>query len=220
MEVVKLLIEKGASVTVTDEDGWTPLHAASQNGHIEVVRLLLITLGVETSRADNHGRTALFFASRCGYNNVVQALLADGRIDPGSKDWYRSTSLFAAVRNGHFEVVELLLAAGGITIEGQDGFGRSLFWWARRTGNLRVLQLLVQHAERAGSPIPDDPAPVNAASIPFDHESAWCDACTLSIRKGCGYSCRVCDSGGFYLCVECFDGGIRCRDISHVLVPR
>ncbi|KAK7402476.1 hypothetical protein QQX98_011777 [Neonectria punicea] len=149
---------------------------------------------------------------------VVRPLLADGRIDPDIKDWYGSTSLFAAVKNGHFEVVELFLVVGGMTIEGQDGFGRSLFWWARRTGNLRVLQLLVQHAEKLGSPIPDDPAPVNATSIPFNHESAWCDACTLSIQEGCGHSCRVCDNGDFDVCAECFDGGIRCRDSSHVLV--
>ncbi|KAH6883533.1 hypothetical protein B0T10DRAFT_139126 [Thelonectria olida] len=70
------------------------------------------------------------------------------------------------------------------------------------------------------TPLNKHPAPVNATSIPFDRESAWCDAYTLSIRKGYGYSCTVCDGGGFCFCVECFDGGIRCRDSSHVLVPR
>lgn len=52
-----------------------------------------------------------------------------------------------------------------MTVEGQDGFGQSLFWWARRTGNLRVLQLLLQHAEKTGSPVPDDLAPVNATPL-------------------------------------------------------
>jgi hypothetical protein len=82
-----------------------------------------------------------------------------------------------------------------------------------------VLQLIVQHAERAGSFIPDDPTPNDAISTPFDPKAAWCGACTLSIQEGCGYCCSVCDNGGFCLCAECFDGGIRCYEDSHVLVP-
>ncbi|EGU88464.1 hypothetical protein FOXB_01018, partial [Fusarium oxysporum f. sp. conglutinans Fo5176] len=161
----------------------------SGNGHIDVVKLLLPTLGVEANNRDNHGRTALFFAARFGYDNVVKTLLADGRIDTDIKDWYHSTSLFTAVRNGHFAVVEVLLATGRMALGAEDGFGRSLFWWARRSGGLRVLELLVQHAGKTGIQIPDDPAPVNAIPILFDDKSAWCDACTLSIKEGCGYRC-------------------------------
>ncbi|KAI3570879.1 hypothetical protein IWW34DRAFT_773635 [Fusarium oxysporum f. sp. albedinis] len=82
----------------------------------------------------------------------------------------------------------------------EDGFGRSLFWWARRSGGPRVLELLLQHAGKTGIQIPDDPAPVNAIPILFDAKSAWCDACTLSIKEGCGYRCDVCDSGVLLVC--------------------
>jgi ankyrin repeat protein len=50
--VVRLLLEKGADLTVPNNDGWTPLNAASFSGHIEVVRLLLdrgADLKVETN---------------------------------------------------------------------------------------------------------------------------------------------------------------------------
>ncbi|RSL41816.1 hypothetical protein CEP51_016541, partial [Fusarium floridanum] len=219
VEVVKLLLEKGADITVANKYGETPLHAASYNGYVEVVKLLLGIPSVDASKTDRLGRTALFLASRYGQHQAVQVLLSDGRINPGTRDWYGSTSLFAAVANSHFEVVELLIARGA-TVEKQDGVGRGLIWWARRTGNPRVLQLIVQHAERAGSCIPGDPTPNDAISTRFDPKAAWCDACTLSIREGCGYSCSVCDNGGFCLCAECFDGGIRCCEDSHVLVPR
>jgi hypothetical protein len=195
------------------------LHAASNKGHVEVVKLLLGVPSVDASKTDRLGRTALFLAARYGQHQVIQVLLSDGRINPGTRDWYGSTSLFAAVANGHFEVVELLIT-GGATIEKQDGLGRGLIWWARRTGNPQVLQLLVQHAKRDGSRIPDDPTPNDAIPTPFDPKGAWCDACTLSIREGCGYFCSVCDSGGFCLCAQCFDGGIRCCEDSHVLVLR
>ncbi len=41
VEVVKLLLEKGADLIAANSSGWTPLHWASENGHVEVVKLLL-----------------------------------------------------------------------------------------------------------------------------------------------------------------------------------
>ncbi|KAH7109138.1 ankyrin repeat-containing domain protein [Dactylonectria macrodidyma] len=170
--------------------------------------------------ADNKRRTALFLASRSGYHDVVEVLITVGRIPLESTDWYGSTALFAAVRNGHADVVELLLAAGAMAFQVQDGFGRTLTWWARRTGNSGVLQLLVQHAKRTGSSIHDDLNPIGTISIPFSHESAWCDACTLSISDSSVCYCKLCDGGDFDLCAECFSIGIRCRNCMHVLLSR
>jgi hypothetical protein len=39
--VQQLLLEKGADINTADSDGRTPLQSASDNGHVEVVRLLL-----------------------------------------------------------------------------------------------------------------------------------------------------------------------------------
>ena len=41
LEVVKLLLEKSADVTVANNGGWTPLNSAASNGHNEMVKLLL-----------------------------------------------------------------------------------------------------------------------------------------------------------------------------------
>eukprot|EP01114_Cavostelium_apophysatum_P021677 TRINITY_DN7631_c0_g1_i1.p1 TRINITY_DN7631_c0_g1~~TRINITY_DN7631_c0_g1_i1.p1 ORF type:complete len:373 (-),score=85.01 TRINITY_DN7631_c0_g1_i1:225-1343(-) len=41
VEVVKLLLQKGANVLARDTDGWTPLHACCQAGNLQMATLLL-----------------------------------------------------------------------------------------------------------------------------------------------------------------------------------
>lgn len=36
-----LLLEKGADITIANNDGWTPVNIALENGYLEVVKLLL-----------------------------------------------------------------------------------------------------------------------------------------------------------------------------------
>ncbi|KAK1656687.1 hypothetical protein BDP55DRAFT_515338, partial [Colletotrichum godetiae] len=54
--LVQMLLEKGAEVTVADNDGWTPLNSASDSGHVDVVKLLL-EKGADVTVADNDGWT-------------------------------------------------------------------------------------------------------------------------------------------------------------------
>ncbi|PMD56795.1 ankyrin, partial [Hyaloscypha bicolor E] len=41
IDVVKLLLEKGADVNAAEQDGQTPLRWASESGHVNIVKLLL-----------------------------------------------------------------------------------------------------------------------------------------------------------------------------------
>ena len=51
-EVVRLLIDKGASVDAIDNGGWTPLHCAAYSSHLETARLL-VHAGARDVRAKN-----------------------------------------------------------------------------------------------------------------------------------------------------------------------
>ncbi|KLP05969.1 Uncharacterized protein LW94_10021 [Fusarium fujikuroi] len=216
VEIVHTMVSNGANITVPDNNGWTPVHVASSNGHAEVVKLLLEVSRIDVSKPDALGRTALFFASRNGHYQVAEALLAEEGVNPDTTDWIGSTALFAAVANGHLHIAELLITSCA-AVEMQAGVGQNLIWWAFRAGNPKLVQLLVEHAESGGTRISDDHINNDAISIPFDHEAPWCDACTLSIREGCRYSCSVCD-WGFCLCMECYARGIRICGKGHVLM--
>ena len=58
-------------------DGVTPLYMASQNDHVEVVRLL-IDAGALINQADEDGATSLFMASLNGHVDVVRLLIDAG----------------------------------------------------------------------------------------------------------------------------------------------
>jgi ankyrin repeat protein len=64
--VVKLLLEQGADVKVSDSDRQTPLDAAAQNAHAEVVKLLLEE-GAGVKASDSDGKTPLDAAAQNGH---------------------------------------------------------------------------------------------------------------------------------------------------------
>ena len=75
-EIVKALLQHGADVNRTDDEGRTALIAAAYMGHSEIVEHLL-DYGAEIDHADSDGRTALSVAALCvpsnhGYTKVCQ----------------------------------------------------------------------------------------------------------------------------------------------------
>ena len=77
MEVVRILLEHVMDSTVQDKDGWTPLHDASQMGHLEVVRVLL-ELGTNATAPDKNGWTPSILAFQNGYTEIAYILLEHG----------------------------------------------------------------------------------------------------------------------------------------------
>ncbi|WP_173862896.1 MULTISPECIES: ankyrin repeat domain-containing protein, partial [unclassified Wolbachia] len=59
IDTVNDLINQGASVNATDQDGKTPLHCAAKNSHEEVVEALLGKDGIDVNLADKNKDTPL-----------------------------------------------------------------------------------------------------------------------------------------------------------------
>jgi hypothetical protein len=70
LDVIRLLLERGADTQVTYKKGWTPLHIAAREGRLEVARLLLEGGGDVKSKNDN-GKTPLDLAM----NDAMRKLL-------------------------------------------------------------------------------------------------------------------------------------------------
>lgn len=75
LEVLSLLLEKGADVNACNKWRETPLLIAANNGHVEAVKALLKS-GADPSLCSEAGWSALTFAAHKGYSDIVRLLLA------------------------------------------------------------------------------------------------------------------------------------------------
>ena len=126
-ETFEWLISCGVDI-YADND--LALRFASENGHMEVVKLLL------ESGADVHaeGDYALRWAAKNGYDEVVKILLELGA-DVHIRDDF---ALRWASANGHLEVVKFLLESGA-NVHARNNFA---LHWASRNGHMEVVEYL------------------------------------------------------------------------------
>ena len=88
----------------------TPLQAASQNGHVDVIRVLL-KYNANVEIEDKDGDRAVHHAA-FGDEHLVIQVLAKAHADLNARNKRRQTPLHIAVNKGHFVVVRMLLELG------------------------------------------------------------------------------------------------------------
>jgi len=108
------LLEYGQiDVNHSNQNGFTALMIAAQDGQSEVVEKLLAAQGINANLVQQDGFTALMIAAQYGHSEVVEKLLAAQGIDVNLVQQNGYTALMIAAQQGHSEVVEKLLAAQG-----------------------------------------------------------------------------------------------------------
>ncbi|KAL9614083.1 MAG: hypothetical protein Q9167_001437 [Letrouitia subvulpina] len=79
VEVVRLLVERGATVTGADMRGWTALHSAAYSGNVELLLLILQKTNNKEPK-DHQGWTPLDLAAFYKYDEIVNLLDPDGKV--------------------------------------------------------------------------------------------------------------------------------------------
>jgi ankyrin repeat protein len=136
------LLDSGADVRATADDGTTALHWAARADSLDTVKLLL-EAGADARAADLYDVTPLYLAAENGSAEVIAALLAAGA-DPNTAAPTGQTALMTAVRNGRADAVALLLDHGAVLDARDPEFEQTALMIAVREGYPEVVALLLE----------------------------------------------------------------------------
>lgn len=140
LAIAKLLIECGADINLSNEDGDSPLIYACKYGQIEIVELLT-ELGADIELKNNGGLTALM----CSTAHIeIVGILINAGADVDAVCNYNSTALmYAATDNSKTKVVAKLIAdQTDLNIQAKDG--RTALMIATDRNVVEALELLIE----------------------------------------------------------------------------
>eukprot|EP00075_Anas_platyrhynchos_P024748 XP_027314001.1 protein TANC1 isoform X3 [Anas platyrhynchos] len=166
-EVVTLLLEFGAAIDGTSENGMTPLSYAAAAGHMNIVSLLC-KKGAKADYLDKKGQCALVHSALRGHCDILKYLLdvvwiaSSQEQNSLRKRQALQQALTAASSMGHYQVVCFILTIvkeHEIDINDTDAlWGETALTAAAGRGKLEVCELLLEHgavvtrANRRGIP--------------------------------------------------------------------
>ena len=152
LEMVNLLLDKGAYKECRDAKGYTPFITAATNGH-DIIVEKLIHNGCDIAARTNSGSTAMTRAAFYGYEDVVKLLLRyeSGRelVNMGGRNGV--TPLNMASGEGRISVIPILLANGADQFR-SDKYGHTALMSASKWRYPSIVRMLLQHASK----LPDE----------------------------------------------------------------
>ena len=144
MNIVELLLERGAVVDGADKHGRNAIHYAADDGYGAIVKLI-VKHGVAVDFPDDEGATALPYGAVRGGPEIVKLLLSMGAAVDAA-DVNGKTALHKSCRAGS-EIAGLLIE-NGANINAADFVGRTTLHHAAEIGDPKLVSLLLNKGAR------------------------------------------------------------------------
>ncbi|WCR58329.1 MAG: Phosphocholine transferase AnkX [Wolbachia endosymbiont of Ctenocephalides felis wCfeJ] len=132
MEVVKFLVDKGASINAKDRFGWTPLHSAAVSNTGNIAKLL-IDMGADINAKNDDNKTPFELACKNGKTEVASFLAT-------VQDNRHRTALHYAAQEGNLKLVGLLIEKGA-DVNAKDNEGKTPLDLAK-ANHIEIVSLL------------------------------------------------------------------------------
>jgi ankyrin repeat protein len=154
--MVKLLIERGADVSIADKQGVTALAWATRLKQPAIVELLKNSGAKAPEFLEGSMSTALWTAAKSGDATKVRDILSRGaKPDEFVEDREgKHLALVSAAREGHLEVVQVLIQGGAnVNAVAQEGFTGKItpLMAAARAGRVEAIKALLAAKADVGS---------------------------------------------------------------------
>ncbi|XP_046562349.1 ankyrin repeat domain-containing protein 50-like [Haliotis rubra] len=115
-DVVELLVDKEANMSLVDKTGDNILHCACRGGSVEVVKYILSKKTVDIDGRGSKKMTPIMVARHCGHKDVVELLVS--KTADGSLRYYNHiTMLHSACQEGNMEMVKYVLSQNIVDID-------------------------------------------------------------------------------------------------------
>jgi ankyrin repeat protein len=152
IDIVQLLLDRGALIDGVDSSGWAALHTGAIKGHLDIVRLLL-DRGAQIDAKDNMGATALLLAINKRHVEIVRLLLDRGAGKEIADSKGRTPLFMAALDNSSsvtkrifkLEIVQLLLQYGTLLNAKSQRTGETTLHAAAFTRDGNLVEFLIDN---------------------------------------------------------------------------
>ncbi|ENH75185.1 Ankyrin-1 [Fusarium oxysporum f. sp. cubense race 1] len=141
-DMVKYLLERGASTDVIFDDGDNIIPIIVSGGSEKNLKLVLEkNPNLDTDCILPDGETPLFKAVNSGHDKVVPILLERGA-DVNRKSKYGNVPIFGAITNRQYDTLRILLEHESIDLTQRDSFDRTALQIAQQSGT-RLMPAIV-----------------------------------------------------------------------------
>ena len=134
--------------------GYTPIHIASENGHLSIVEYLIEKQNIDKDIKGRYGKTPLHYACLNGHLPIVKYLISKGS-NVEAIDSHKKTPLHYACEEGHLPIVQYLVSKD-VNIEAKDDEEKTPLHYACEFCHLPVIEYLISKRENIEPKDKDD----------------------------------------------------------------
>ncbi|XP_065577154.1 serine/threonine-protein phosphatase 6 regulatory ankyrin repeat subunit C-like [Artemia franciscana] len=172
LEVIKMVLDKGADVNARDIYGESPLHLAASSRCSQTVVECLLKFGADVHIRNSEQLSPLHLAAHCGHTQTVECLLRSGA-DVNARDVKDRSPLHLAARHGHTQTAECLSRCGA-EVNARDVKDRSPLHLAARHGHTQTAECLSRCGAEVNARDVNDKSPLHLAAFCGHTQTAEC----------------------------------------------